>query len=167
MPYQRALAHRLGFEHGSPDYKTTALSTELSRLFCWMISWGWFGWFRKDFSETSKLNTCVTVKGLDGESSTKCTSENIKISDKNGLILLYWFYWLCDCIVKEKIKIFWIVCHVVNIYWCVFLMFGILWIIGNCLNLAEITSSEKRWTLDILWEINLVVVCKTCMKVSS
>ena len=33
MPYQRALAHRLGFEPGSPDYETTALSTdELSRI---------------------------------------------------------------------------------------------------------------------------------------
>ena len=32
MPYQSALAHRLGFEPGSPDYETTALPTELSRL---------------------------------------------------------------------------------------------------------------------------------------
>ena len=32
MPYQRALAHRLGFEPGSPDYETTALQIELSRL---------------------------------------------------------------------------------------------------------------------------------------
>ena len=32
MPYQRALAHRLGFEPGSPDYETTALPTALSRL---------------------------------------------------------------------------------------------------------------------------------------
>ena len=32
MPYQRALAHRLGFEPGSPDYETTALPTGLSRL---------------------------------------------------------------------------------------------------------------------------------------
>ena len=36
MPYQRALAHRLGFESGSPDYETTALPTELSRL---LIGW--------------------------------------------------------------------------------------------------------------------------------
>ena len=32
MPYPRALAHRLGFEPRSPDYETTALPTELSRL---------------------------------------------------------------------------------------------------------------------------------------
>ena len=32
MPYQEALAHRLVFEPGSPDYETTALPTELSRL---------------------------------------------------------------------------------------------------------------------------------------
>ena len=32
MPYQRALAYRLGFEPGSPGYETIALPTELSRL---------------------------------------------------------------------------------------------------------------------------------------
>ena len=36
MPYQRALAHRRGFEPGLPDYKTTALPTELSRLL-WIL----------------------------------------------------------------------------------------------------------------------------------
>ena len=30
--YQRALAHRLGFEPGPPDYETTTLPTEVSRL---------------------------------------------------------------------------------------------------------------------------------------
>ena len=30
MPYQRGIAHRLGFEPESPDYETTALPTELS-----------------------------------------------------------------------------------------------------------------------------------------
>lgn len=32
MPYERALAHRLEIEPGSPDYETNALPTELSRL---------------------------------------------------------------------------------------------------------------------------------------
>ena len=46
MPYQRALAHRLGFEPGSPDYETTALPTELSRLlsFKTLIKKTWVKW---------------------------------------------------------------------------------------------------------------------------
>ena len=36
MPYQRALAHHLGFELGSPEYETTALPTELLRMNKWM-----------------------------------------------------------------------------------------------------------------------------------
>ena len=33
MPNQKALAHRLGFQPGSLEYETTALPTELSRLY--------------------------------------------------------------------------------------------------------------------------------------
>ena len=39
MPYQRALAHRFGFELGSPEYETPALPTELSRLLQRYCTW--------------------------------------------------------------------------------------------------------------------------------
>ena len=37
MPYQRALAHRLGFEPGSPDYETTALYRLSYRATSWKV----------------------------------------------------------------------------------------------------------------------------------
>ena len=77
MPYQRALAYRLGFEPGSPDYETTALPTELpSAIIVCAISFklspDWFSILFCFMSEQFAIKvefsfTCVSRPLLYGE----------------------------------------------------------------------------------------------------